>query len=115
MRRSWPARLLTLVFALLHLTVPPLVTVADARVQESVARSGPPRVHVESHGDSRCPQVHPTDCGLCQAVATFAVPARVPPVAPPVVVAFAVPAELRLGTETTGGPDLALPRAPPSL
>jgi hypothetical protein len=113
MRRLRLLRTLSLVLALLHLLVPPLVVVADARVEQEAARSGRAIVHVESHGSPTCPRVHPTDCALCQVVATVAAPPRASCPIPATTVALLAPLAARLGRPASGQFTLALPRAPP--
>jgi len=106
-------RRLALILALLHLMVPPLATIADARVERDVVRSGHPTVHVESHGSPKCPRIHPTGCGLCQVVATLATPPRSQHVPPLVARAVVPPVAQWLGERAAAGSTPALPRAPP--
>lgn len=113
MRRPRLARALTVVLALLHLLVPQLVAVADAR-QSAEAVGAHPTAHAESHRSPRCPRVHPTDCGLCQAIATFALPARAEPAVPVATAQIAVAVTRVLGDGAPGRFALALPRAPPA-
>jgi hypothetical protein len=114
MRRLRLLRRLSVVLALLHLLVPPLVGIADARLERDAARSGPAFVHVESHGSPKCPRVHPTDCALCQAVATLGTPARGSCALPTVAVALVPPTALRLGHASAGRESDTLARAPPT-
>jgi hypothetical protein len=113
MRHSPLHRTLTLVYALLHLVVPQLVAVADGR-QSAEAANAHPTAHAESHGSPRCPRVHPMDCGLCQVIATFALPARAEPTSPPAPARIAVDVAPLLGDDASGRFALALPRAPPA-
>ena len=112
MPRSHLARALTLVYALLHLLVPPLVAVADARVQAAASEQA--TLHAESQGTSNCPGVHPLDCGLCHAVAPLALPGRAEQLLPGDEQRCGAPSETRLGHQPTGRFALALPRAPPA-
>lgn len=107
------ARAMALLVALVQLLVPSLVGVADARL-ESATRRAAPVAHVEAHGSPHCARVHPTDCALCQAVATTAAPARAAcPL--PAAVAAALPARVaRLGSAAGGRLLLARSRAPPA-
>lgn len=115
MRRLRLLRGFTLVLALLHLLVPPLVGVADARLEREAAGSGPAFVHVESHGSPKCARVHPTDCGLCQVVVALAVPSRAVCVVPAAAVALLGPTAERLGRPSAARLTPALPRAPPAV
>ena len=95
MRHSRLHRTLTLVFALLHLLVPPLVAAADARLQRESLDAPRPVMHAESEGAPHCPRTHPVDCGLCHAISPLAVPARAEqalPTATASVAAIAAPA-----------------------
>jgi hypothetical protein len=114
MRHSRLHRTLTLVFALLHLLVPPLVGAADARLQRE-ALDGPRVVmHAESEGAPHCPRTHPLDCGLCLALAPFALPARAEHTLPAGREALAARGELLVGDRAPGRFAPALPRAPPA-
>jgi hypothetical protein len=112
MRRAPLPRMLTLLYALLHLLVPPLVGVADARVQ--AAASEQLTLHAEAQGTTRCPGVHPIDCGLCHAVAAFAVAPRHERLLPAAGAPCVAPSETLLGHASSGRFALALPRAPPA-
>ncbi|AHG87881.1 hypothetical protein J421_0344 [Gemmatirosa kalamazoonensis] len=114
MRRLRLLRGLSAVLALLHLLVPPLVGIADARLEAEAARSGRAIVHVESHGSPTCPRVHPTDCALCQVVALLATPSRAACALPTATIALAAPVATALGRPTVGRHTLALPRGPPT-
>lgn len=75
MRLSWLARLFTLVFAVVQLAAPSLASAADARIEAAGERSPRAAAHIESHGSSDCPRVHPADCALCHLVHAPAAPA----------------------------------------
>ena len=115
MPRSPLLRALTLLYALLHLLVPPLVAVSDAQLQrEAVATAQPGLLHMESEGSSRCPRIHPLDCGLCLAIAAFPLVARPEQLLLAEERVCASPSESRLGHHAPGRYALALPRAPPA-
>jgi hypothetical protein len=112
MPRSWLARRLSVLVALLHLLVPPLVAVADGRLEREAAAG--PRAHAESEGSRHCPLAHPSDCALCHAVAAFALPARGTPAPPPSAVLPTAYAVSREDAGAHGRFALASPRAPPA-
>ncbi|HKG94342.1 MAG TPA: hypothetical protein VKA84_20690 [Gemmatimonadaceae bacterium] len=66
-RASAVVRLLVVLLALVQAAAPAAVSLADARlVATNPVLSG--EAHIEDHGSSSCPRVHPLDCALCQYV-----------------------------------------------
>jgi hypothetical protein len=63
MRRRARLRFLSLLWAAVHLAIPALGSVADARL---AAAAGDPVAHIESTTSSSCPVIHAPDCGLCR-------------------------------------------------
>ena len=114
MHRSALARFLTIFFAALQLAAPSVASVADARVERESERSPRAAAHLEVHGSSQCPRVHPTDCGLCRLLTAHASPAAPPPTIPVADSSLAACPEARIGARTGNRFAFALPRAPPS-
>ena len=115
MRRAVHLRLLTLLFAVLHLVAPPLASVADALVERQSAAAARGVAHVEPAGGTEsCPHVHAVDCGFCHALASLAEPAAAPRTALP----SAIETVATVGAEGTvharDRPTAARPRAPPA-
>ena len=106
MRRRTSVRLAWVAIAVLQLVLPGATAWADARLERE---SASPRaaVHIEQTGGSHCPRVHPTDCALCQHLATPL--ARVAPVRALFVAAPCV----RVGAIDRARPPHATPRALP--
>jgi hypothetical protein len=114
MRRSWLSRRLTVLFGLLQLLAPPLAAAADAHLQREAASSPRPVLHAESEGAPHCPRSHPLDCGLCHAVAPFAMLARAEQTLPTEARVLAVRGAVLIGDRAPGRFALALSRAPPA-
>ena len=115
MDRAVYFRYLTLLFAALHLVVPPLASVADARLERQSAEASRLVAHVEPEGGSpTCPYVHAVDCALCHVLATLAKPGERAPAALPIATAAAATTQADPGARTTGRLTTARPRAPPA-
>jgi len=109
---SRAARILWHLTAVLQLVVPPIVMVADARL-ERAAQSARALTHVEDHTRQDCVQIHRDDCALCQHLATpFAKRAVVVLDVPAHLSSRPAPGALRFRPGVSDGRD-ALPRAPP--
>jgi len=76
MHRHWMVRVTIMAAALLQVLAAPLAAIADASLEREAAKFGPPTMHVESSDSAKCPRVHPTECALCQAIASLDAPVR---------------------------------------
>lgn len=115
MRRTRTARVLTFVFTLLHLAVPLVAAIADARLTRDGVSWAFPAAHWEAPGSTHHPQVHPPDCALCHFLTAFRAPgARAAELPIGEIVAVVVDdAQLAIRADA-GASILARPRAPPA-
>jgi len=73
--RSRVFRLLTVLLAALQLAVPPLASVAEARLEAESMQRLRGSAHIESHGSAQCPRVHAaSECAVCQFLSATAEP-----------------------------------------
>ena len=115
MRGSGLARVLTLLFALLHLGAPPFASLADARIERELAADPAGVPHVESEGgSSACPRAHPPDCALCHIVVSLAEPGARPHAANDAATTSASSGRAVHGVHAAGPLTLVRPRAPPA-
>ena len=104
-------RTLRFLALLIHLALPALAGVADARL-EAVAAAEP--THVESADHDCHTRGHPADCAVCQFLRTIPLTAGAPVDPPATMVAMVPPADALLlgGRSSVVRP---LPRGPPRL